>query len=177
MSSESRFKNGGSGGARTHTLAIMSRQHSLYATDPGWWWLLFGFTANRAGVSWFVRVSGFQLLSVDTHVFTVLLVLKLTLATTVLDVLVHCKILGLLNWCARWDSNPHAFRHWYLKPAWLPFHHMRVTGGCGSTRTSSCFWHRIYSPAGKPIFLRIQNFLGSSLYLKSGRTMNPYLQN
>ena len=23
-----------------------------------------------------------------------------------------------------WDSNPHASQHWFLRPAWLPLHHL-----------------------------------------------------
>ena len=26
-------------------------------------------------------------------------------------------------WCWRRDSNSHARRHWFLRPAWLPLHH------------------------------------------------------
>ena len=32
------------------------------------------------------------------------------------------------RWCGRGDSNPHASRHWLLRPACLPFHHSRVGG-------------------------------------------------
>ena len=32
-----------------------------------------------------------------------------------------------LSWCGRGDSNPHAFRHWLLRPACLPFHHSRAS--------------------------------------------------
>ena len=56
--------------------------------------LLFSLAANRAGISGFVSVSGFQFLGVDTHVFTVLLVLIFALASTVSDIIAHCKILG-----------------------------------------------------------------------------------
>jgi len=31
-----------------------------------------------------------------------------------------------LIWCPRGDSNPHAFRHWFLRPACLPFHHRGI---------------------------------------------------
>ena len=29
----------------------------------------------------------------------------------------------LCYWCSRRDSNPHDLRHWFLRPACLPFHH------------------------------------------------------
>lgn len=29
-------------------------------------------------------------------------------------------------WCGWWDSNPHAGRHGFLRPARLPFHHIRI---------------------------------------------------
>ena len=67
---------------------------SDYATDPGCFRLLFGFTADGASISGFVRVSGFQFLRVDSHVFTVLLVLIFALASTLSDIIAHFKILG-----------------------------------------------------------------------------------
>ena len=30
------------------------------------------------------------------------------------------------TWCERRDSNSHDFRHWLLRPAWLPLHHSRI---------------------------------------------------
>ena len=35
-------------------------------------------------------------------------------------------------WCPRRDSNSHAFRHWLLRPACLPFHHR------GNIKLRSC---------------------------------------
>ena len=73
----------------------MSRQHCpimLQTRVAGE--LLFGFTTDSASISGFVRVSGFQFLRVDSHVFAVRLVLIFALASTVSDIIAHFKILG-----------------------------------------------------------------------------------
>ena len=38
------------------------------------------------------------------------------------------------SWCPRSDSNRHAFRHWLLRPAWLPLHHRGKNKYCMADR-------------------------------------------
>ncbi len=37
--------------------------------------------------------------------------------------IVRIKADSVSKWCPGWDSNPHAFRHRFLRPTCLPFHH------------------------------------------------------
>lgn len=50
-----------------------------------------------------------------------------TLVATPLDFNLHWLSTNsntYLTLWARWDSNPHTFRHWFLRPARLPFRHL-----------------------------------------------------
>ena len=42
-----------------------------------------------------------------------------------------------VSWCVWQESNLHAFRHWFLKPACLPFHHTRRMGCTDGLEPSS----------------------------------------
>ena len=49
---------------------------------------------------------------------------------------------------SRWESNPHARRHWFLKPTCLPFHHLRLF----------CFSYRLFDSTIAGGFASVNSF-------------------
>ena len=108
---------GGDKWYRSTLLALWGRYTSIYVISPltnnrirfafhsQKWKILFCWMNPKTGTLWRDRTA--DLLRVREALYRWVNKAKIT-------------------WCAGGDSNSHAFRHWFLRPAWLPLHHQRM---------------------------------------------------